>query len=98
MTHKSYLHSERLCLSEAEIVTAALMAYYQNEGRTKTVSFSSVYYLLGIDRHSREWDTRGKIVSSQKLSYLLKKAGFIPVSNRNSRGKRALYTLPEGLA
>jgi len=93
MTRSNCMQGYKIFLSDVEVITAALMAYQQNEGTAKTVTTSDVYIMLGIDRHSREWDTRTAIVSSQRMTFLMRKAGFIPVDSRAKRGTVSRYTL-----
>jgi len=93
MTRSNSLSWHKIFLTDVEVITAALMAYQQNEGKLKTVTTSDVYIMLGIDRNSREWDDRTAIVSNQRMTFLMRKAGFIPVENRAKHPKVSRYTL-----
>ncbi|HJK78894.1 MAG TPA: hypothetical protein O0Y06_08030 [Methanocorpusculum sp.] len=81
-------------VTDAEIISAAFTAY-QNKigGADKSIRHADVYIALGIGNHSRYWDERERIISSQRLRVLLRKAGFIPVVSGRNGGKKARYIL-----
>lgn len=81
-------------VTDAEIITAAFTAY-QNKlgGADKSIRHADVYIALGIGNHSRHWDDRERIISSQRLRVLLRKAGFIPLPTGRNGGKKSRYIL-----
>lgn len=81
-------------VTDIEIITAAFTAY-QNKlgGADKSIRHADVYIALGIGNHSRYWDERERIISSQRLRVLLRKAGFIPLPTGRNGGKKARYIL-----
>jgi len=83
-----------LSFSDAEIIEAAKTAYGRNQGTTKTIKHSDVYVELGITRRSRLWDRKEKLISPQKMAFILRSAGFVPISTINS-GRRAQYIYHE---
>lgn len=81
-------------VSDAEIISAAFTAYRNKIGGVdKSIRHADVYIALGVGNHSRYWDERERIISSQRLRVLLRKAGFIPLPTGRNGGKKARYVL-----
>ena len=84
-------------VSDAEIISAAFAAVDLYNG--SPIRINDVYAALGFNRKGRGWDGRGKVVSYQRISAVLKRAGFVSVVEPHSNGgKRARLTYPGRLS
>ncbi|MDO5844875.1 MAG: hypothetical protein Q4Q53_07005 [Methanocorpusculum sp.] len=84
------LSQRDLFFSDEMIQTAAIFAYWKTSGTTKSIRNSDVYDNLGMPRGCTLWERRQEIIPAQRISRLLKKAGFVTI--RNS-GAKARYIL-----
>ncbi len=98
---KNHSHSinsvgQTICFTDEEIVVAARLAYLTSSGTFRTLIHTDVFQELGIPRGSRLWEERNNIIKPQRLSKVLRDAGFCRV--RGAYGSRkARYIIPQGV-
>ena len=78
-------------LSEDQIVTAALIAWEENN--RNPIRANDIYEVFGFSRRGREWDARTEYLSHQKIAHVLFKAGFVNVCEASNGGKRGRYAI-----